>query len=79
MINLNEKVIKLSGANIDIDLTSREHISWKQDVCPWNQKENTNIHKCAVKNTSICQYFCGMEYIDKVLCCFPNNNPNLNK
>jgi len=73
---MNDKIIKLQGANIDIDLTSSDQISWRQDKCPWNEKDNTNTHKCAVKNVSICPYFCGIEYIDKVLCCFPNKNPN---
>ena len=73
-----EKIMrKLAGANMDIDLTSSDNISWKQEKCPWNDDENTSIHKCAVKNISICQYFCGIEYIDKVLCCYPNKNPNL--
>ena len=42
---------KLNGANMDIDLaTDSKNISWAQDKCPWNEKENTNEHKCAVKN-----------------------------
>jgi hypothetical protein len=73
-----DKIIKkLNGANIDIDLTTEtKDISWKQDKCPWNKAENSNKHKCAVKNISICPYFCGIEYLDKVLCCYPNKNPN---
>ncbi|MBL7053562.1 MAG: hypothetical protein ISS02_02825 [Candidatus Portnoybacteria bacterium] len=67
---------KLDGANIDIDLsTDQKDISWEQDQCPWNKKENTSKHKCAVKNTSICLYFCGVEYLDNVLCCYPHKNP----
>ena len=67
---------KLDGANMDIDLTTSENkISWKQDKCPWNDAEKTEEHKCAIKNISICQYFCGIEYQDNVLCCFPNKNP----
>ena len=31
-------------------------------------------HKCAVKNTSICKYFCGIQYLDSVLCSYPNIN-----
>ena len=73
MIN---EIIKLSGANIDIDLTSQEKINWEQDQCPWNKKEGNNSHQCAVKNTSICDYFCGIEYPDTILCCYPNKNPN---
>ncbi len=72
------KIKRLNGANIDIDLASSKQISWKQDKCPWNEAENTEIHKCAIKNTSICEYFCGIEYLDKVLCCYPNKNPYRN-
>jgi len=32
-----------------------------------------------MKNVSICPHFCGIEYIDKVLCCYPNENPNNKK
>jgi len=68
---------KLDGANMDIDLTSDDkNLSWKQDQCPWNKDEDTNKHKCAIKDTSICPYFCGIEYLDNVLCCYPHDNPN---
>ena len=67
---------KLIGANMDIDLTSTsEEIGWSQDPCPWNQAEGSTSHKCALKNISICPYFCGVEYLDQVLCCFPDENP----
>ena len=70
-------VQKLDGANMDIDLTSNnENIAWSQDVCPWNEEEKTDKHRCAVKDTSICPYFCGIEYLDNVLCCYPNENPH---
>lgn len=71
---MSKHIRKLDGANMDIDLTSKKNISWKQDQCPWNQAENTNIHKCAVKNVSICDYFCGIEFLDHVLCCYPEKN-----
>lgn len=74
-INMDKGIKKLTGANIDIDLTSSKKITWEQDKCLWNQDENTENHKCAVKNISICKYFCGIEYLDKVLCCYPNENP----
>ena len=73
---MKEKIKKLLGANMDIDLTSNDKVDWKQSRCPWNEKEGSNTHKCAVKNTSICEYFCGIEYLDIVICCFPNENPN---
>jgi len=65
---------KLDGANMDIDLMSGNKTSWKQSKCPWNEKEKTNKHKCAVKNVSICDYFCGIEYLDNVICCYPKKN-----
>jgi len=61
---------QLKGANMDIDLTTQKDVSWKQDKCPWNEEENTNKHKCAVKNVSICKYFKGIKKPDIVLCCY---------
>ena len=70
-----DRVKELSGANMDIDLTSNQSdINWKQSVCPWNKEENTDKHKCAVKNTSICKYFCGVKHLDSVLCSYPHEN-----
>ncbi len=67
---------KLHGANMDIDLTTPpEQISWQQSACPWNEAEGVNTHKCAEKDVSICLYFCGVEYLDTVLCCYPGKNP----
>lgn len=67
---------QLRGANMDIDLTTPPgDISWQQDACPWNAAEQTNQHRCAVKNVSICPYFCGIAYLDQVLCCYPHPNP----
>lgn len=68
------KKIILDGANMDIDLTSEDQTSWKQVKCPWNAKEGVKTHKCAVKNVSICKYFCGIEYLDNVVCCYPDEN-----
>ena len=67
----------LEGANMDIDLTTGDKTSWKQMKCPWNEAENVNIHKCAVKNVSICKYFFGIEYLDNVLCCYPGENTSV--
>jgi hypothetical protein len=73
---MNENIRKLKGANMDIDLaTPPGNIPWNQDGCSWNESEQTDIHKCAVKNVSICPYFYGVEYIDTVLCCYPSQNP----
>lgn len=72
----NNLIKKLNGANMDIDLTTEENnIHWQQGKCPWNEAEKTNEYKCAVKNISICKYFCGIEYLDKILCCYPHKNP----
>lgn len=72
----NNLIKKLNGANMDIDLmTEKNNINWQQDKCLWNEAEKTNEHKCAVKNTSICKYFCGIEYPDNILCCHPHKNP----
>ena len=77
---MNKVIRKLVGANMDIDLVSPEdHISWKQDPCPWNVAENTKEHTCAIKNISICTYFCGIEYLDSVLCCYPHENPYIDR
>jgi len=73
---MDEKIKKLKGANMDIDLaTPPGNIAWEQDRCPWNKAAGTDSHKCAVKNVSICPYFCGVEYLDTLLCCYPNENP----
>lgn len=75
----NKNIKKLDGANMDIDLvTDEKAITWKQDKCSWNEADKSTSHKCAVKNTSICDYFCGVEYPDNLLCCYPNKNPNGN-
>jgi len=61
---MSSEIQKLKGANMDIDLaTPAGNIAWEQDGCPWNQAEGTDAHKCAVKNVSICLYFCGVEYM----------------
>ena len=67
---------KLDGANMDIDLsTPADQIAWDQDECPWNEMDGIGGHRCAVKSVSICPYFCGVEFMDFVLCCYPNENP----
>lgn len=74
---MDKLIHKLHGANMDIDLaTPQGMITWEQAKCPWNVAEETDEHKCAVKNISICQYFCGVEYQDTLLCSYPHPNPN---
>ena len=73
---MDATIRRLSGANMDIDLATPEgEIGWQQDDCLWNVTGGTDAHRCAVKNVSICPYFCGVEYLDTVLCCYPNENP----
>ena len=66
---MKEKIRKLKGGNMDIDLFHAD-VTWKQDKCPWNEHENTNEHKCAVKNISICKFFRGIKKPDVVLCAY---------
>lgn len=75
---MDSKIIKkLDGANMDIDLTTdQKNIRWGQDKRPWNEVDSNKKYKRAVKNISICPYFCGIEYLDNILCCYPNKNPN---
>ena len=73
---MKESIRRLVGANMDIDLvTPEDQIEWKQDACPWNTAEATTEHKCAIKNISLCPYFCGIEFQDRVMCCYPHENP----
>ncbi len=66
---------KLRGANMDIDLTTEQsEIAWTQDSCPWNAAEGVDMHRCAVKNVSICDYFAGIEPLDTVLCTYPHES-----
>ena len=70
---MSTNLSRLKGANMDIDLaTPPGQITWGQETCPWNSAERTVSHHCAVKNTSICPYFYGIEYLDVVLCSYPN-------
>lgn len=77
---MEEKIKELSGGNMDIDLISnKEDITWKQDKCPWNEDEGTNMHKCAVKSVSICKYFRGIKVAERpdiVLCAYSGDGLN---
>ncbi|MGN0802438.1 MAG: hypothetical protein ACI4MF_07595 [Candidatus Faecivicinus sp.] len=68
---MNPRVQKLMGANMDIDFSNRE---FGNSQCPWDADEPDTRHKCCVKNTSICPYFCGIQYLDSVLCSYPFEN-----
>jgi hypothetical protein len=77
---MNESIRKLTGANMDIDLASPSgSIAWEQQKCPWNEAEKNDAHRCAVKNVSLCPYFCGVEYLDTLLCSYPHPNPLANR
>ncbi len=61
---MDTTIHKLHGANMDIDLaTPPGQIAWQQDACPWNTADDSDQHRCAVKNVSICPYFRGVEYL----------------
>ena len=62
---------ELKGANMDIELAN--NVDCKQYECPWNKNDNTIEHKCAVKDMGVCKYFCGIKYLDTVLCSYPRN------
>ena len=68
---MDTRVKKIIGANMDIDFSN---LNFGNSQCPWNVAEQTNEHKCAVKDTSICKYFCGIQYLDSVLCSYPHEN-----
>lgn len=70
---MDKRVKALKGGNMDIDLISN-NVDWNQEQCPWNKEKNTKEHKYAVKDTSICKYFCGIKYLDSVLCSYPYPN-----
>jgi len=73
---VDNKVKKLIGSNMDIDFSNP---SFGDSQCPWNTADKSNRHKCAVKNTSICKYFCGIQYLDSVLCSYPYENVSVLK
>ena len=68
---MDHRIKKLVGGNMDIDFSNK---NWGNSVCPWNAADKTDEHKCAVKDTSICPYFCGIQYLDSVLCSYPYEN-----
>ena len=53
---------------MDIDFSN---LNFGNSQCPWNIADNVKEHKWAVKDTSICKYFCGIQYLDSVLCSYP--------
>jgi hypothetical protein len=54
---------KIKGANLDIDLSKVTGMAWEPGTCPWGPE-----HRCAVKNTSICDNFGGIEAPDNIIC-----------
>jgi len=55
---------------VDIDLLQSAKVSWSRDKSPWNVAEGVLSHKCAVKDVSLCRYFCGVDYPDKKRCAY---------
>lgn len=70
---MSEMIRELRGGNMDIDLLPKADLKWEQERCPWNEAEQTAAHRCAVKDTSICQYFRGIKPLDTVLCAYPGS------
>jgi hypothetical protein len=68
MKNDNSKFKKIPGGNIDIDFSKVNGMVWEPGECPWGPE-----HKCAVKNTSMCDYFEGVEAPDIILCSYNSN------
>lgn len=68
---MDKKIKKIQGSNMDIDFSNKD---FGNNECPWNLKEGNLSHKCAVKNVSICKFFCGIQYLDSVLCSYPYEN-----
>ena len=71
---MNEKIARRMGANMDIDFSNPAYGSSR---CPWDADEPSKEHKCAVKNISICPYFCGIQCLDSVLCSYSNVNKDV--
>ena len=69
-----ESIRELRGGNMDIDIIPKSGLKWEQQPCPWNEAERSSAHKCAVKDTSICQYFRGVKPLDTVLCAYPDSS-----
>ena len=59
---------------MDVDVLPNPNVAWHQDRCPWNEAEGADLHRCAVKNVSICKYFKGVKYPDIVLCGYSNES-----
>ena len=69
-----ESIRELRGANMDIDIIPTPGLKWEQEACLWNESEGSSAHKCAVKNTSLCKYFRGVNFVDNVLCAYPGTS-----
>ena len=68
-----ESIRELRGGNMDIDLIPSPNLDWEQEACPWNDAEGVSFHKCAVKDTSICRHFKGIQPPDTVLCAYADD------
>jgi len=61
---MDNKIKKISDVEFIIDLTV-----FGDSECPMKKS------KCAFKD-DICEYFCGVKFLDSVLCKYPNKNSN---
>ena len=59
------KISEICGANMDVDLVS-DNVGWEQSAFPWSEAEQIKEQKCAVKDISVCKYFCGIRYLDTI-------------
>lgn len=67
---LRPAIRELTGGNMDIDLIPNAGLAWTPQACPWNEAEQGQAHKCAVKDIAICRYFRGIRPPDTVLCAY---------
>jgi len=58
---------------MDIDLIPKTNLKLEQQTCPWNKADGVQIHKYAIKDTSICRYFRGFKHLDIILCLCPDD------
>ena len=68
---MTSKIKKLIGANMEIEISNSP---FGDSKCPWDNDDKSTEHKCAVKSVSICKYFCGVQYLDSILCSYPHEN-----
>lgn len=63
-------MLNISGADMDIDFQTKV---FGDSNCPWSKDDGVS-HKCAIKGTSICKYFNGVQRLDTVMCSYDEEN-----